>query len=451
MTRACATASAELETARGEAGPRGRAGTQHARAESGWKGLWPRRSAIMFDLGTTGIRACQLQSALGRVRVCDTLRVELPVSGPESAEATPADTISARPASGSASRSGSSAACGPPPGAGDDSLLGERLARLIGQGCFGGRNVGMVLSCAQVQFHALRVPEAALHQPREALQQALRWEVAREARTEPQELEVRYWPLPSGRSQAPNVVAVALPNQRAEAWISRLRPWGLRLTRLDAAPCAHVRLASLLWPPAPHELWCVLDLGRRYGTLTVALGNVPAYIRSIQACTEQWMRIVSRALDVPLALADRLLRTCGIDHGEHDTRALSGRQLAAADASPDENSTAHRASTGGLPEPDELTGVLFGVLNETLTLLIRDVERCLAYMLQSFPESSATRVVLAGGGARLQGLTHYMESVLSLPCSVLSCEAGGCGTGGIPFEPESAAAVGGALLDLEQA
>jgi len=406
----------------------------------------------MFDLGTAGIRACQLQTVRGRVRVCDTLHVDLPAPGPVGTDAAAPGAASPRPAPGADSRSGSPAACGPTPGVGEDNLLGERLARLIGQGSFSGQNVGVVLSSAQVQFHALRVPEAALHQSGETLQQALRWEVARETRTEPQELQVRHWPLACGRSQAPNVVAVALPNQRAEAWINRLRPWGLRLTRLDVAPCAHVRLASLLWPPAPHDLWCVLDLGRRYGTLTVALGNVPAYIRSIQTCTEHWEQIVSDALDVPLALADHLLRTCGIKPRNRDSRVLPDRPIAAAEPSHDEGSPALRAPAGSLPETDELPGVLFGVLGEMLTLLTRDVERCLSYALQSFPESSATRVVLAGGGARLQGLTHYMESVLSLPCTVLRSGATGCHPDGVPpFEPDSAAAVGGALLDLEQA
>lgn len=440
--------TAEVETTMGAPDQVRRTGTQPASGAAGRKGFWPRRSAIMFDVGTAGIRACQLQSVRGRVRVRDTLRVELPADGPNGTDAAPAVCGSARPASDPASRSGPTGASSPPPGASEDSLMGERLARLIGQGSFSGRNVGVVLSSAQVQFHALRVPEAALHQPREALHQALRWEVARETRTEPQELEVRHWPLPGGRSQAPNIVAVALPTQRASAWISRLRPWGLRLTRLDVAPCAHVRLASHLWPPATHDLWCVLDLGRRHSTLTVALGNVPAYIRPIQAFAEHWIRIVSHALDVPPLLADHLLRTYGIEPG---TSAQPDAPLAAAEPSREVPSTMHHAPAGDLPESDMLPGLLFGVLSETIALLIRDVERCLAYALQSFPESIATRVVLAGGGANLRGLAHYLEATLSLPCTVLRCDAAECGPGGVPFEPDSAATVGGALLDLEQA
>jgi Tfp pilus assembly PilM family ATPase len=422
---------------------------RRASRASGWKALWPRRSAIMFDLGAAGIRACQLQGAHGRVRVCDALRVELPAQGQDGAEVAPGSTAPHVPAAGAGAKTGSTGAASRSPAADDDNMLGERLSRLIGQGGFSGRNVGVVLSSSQVQFHALRVPEAALHQPREALHQALRWEVARETRTEPQELEVRHWSLPCGHNQAPNVVAVALPVQRASAWVSRLRPYGLRLSRLDVAPCAHVRLASQLWPPATHDLWCVLDLGRRHGTLTVALGGVPAYIRPIQASTEHWTRTVSHALDVPPPVADHLLRTCGIEPGARSTRCVP--EPSPAGSSGDPPVAARPGSSGSLPEADEIPGVLFGVLSETLTLLIRDLERCLAYALQSFPESSVTRVVLAGGGANLSGLASFIETVLSLPCSVLSCEAGGCGAGGIPFEPESAAAVGGALLDLEQA
>lgn len=413
-----------------------------------WKALWPRRSAIMFDVGAAGIRACQLQHAGGRVRVSDALRVEFPAYGQDGADGAAASVGTPRQAGARGAAPG--AASNRPPAVTDDNLLGERLSRLIGQGAFSGRDVGVVLSSCQVQFHALRIPDAALHQPRDALHQALRWEVARETRTEPQELEVRHWPLPCGHSQAPNVVAVALPTERASAWVNHLRPYGLRLSRLDVAPCAHVRLASHLWPPDPRDLWCVLDLGRRHGTLTVALGSVPAYIRSIQTSTEHWTRTVSHALDIPAPLADHLLRTCGIEPGDRSTRARPGRPGGDAERPGDPARAVCLAAGGGLPETDELPGVLFGVLTETFTTLIRDVERCLAYALQSFPESSVTRVVLAGGGANLHGLANYVETVLSLPCAVLRSDATEGGAGGIPFEPETAAAAGGALLDLEQ-
>ena len=222
-----------------------------------------RNSAITFDVGTAGIRAYQAASRAGKLSSRDSMLVELPAMRPE----------------------------------GDDARLTpdySRLARMVGQGSFQGSDIALVLSPPDVSFYTLRMPKKALDQPEQRIRQALAWEVAREVRAEAHELEVRYWRLPPGHHQGMNVMAVALPTKQAHEWYELFKQEGLYLRRVDVAPCALVHLASRMWMPDANDLWGVLDLGYRRSTLTVVLGNVPVYIRSLTISSDVW---TSRLVD----------------------------------------------------------------------------------------------------------------------------------------------------------
>lgn len=363
----------------------------------------PRTSAITFDVGTAGIRAFQVALRGPHLSTRDSLRLDLLPS--QQAEGDP-----------------------PPPDY-------SRLVRLVHQGNFSGNDVGLVLSPPDVRFCALRLPKKALEQPEKRVREALAWEVAREMRADAQELEVRYWPLPRRHQQGLNVMAVALPIRQALEWHELLARNRLRLRRIDVSPCALVHVACRMWMPAENELWGTLDLGFRRATLTVVLGQVPAYIRSLPASAGQWTRRLAEAFEVAPREAEQIKRTHGIRPAERGIR----------EPHPDQP----------LLNAEDIPSVVFGLLREPLSDLIREINLCFSYVMQNFPDVSVSRLLLAGGGANLRGLAESIEQQLGVAVAPLTAVSEAAPIQwerplpGPALQPEVAAAMGGAMLDVE--
>jgi Tfp pilus assembly PilM family ATPase len=360
-----------------------------------------RRSAITFDLGAAGIRACQLELGARAARVRDSLHYDR--VAPVGAEGGPAEV--------------------------------PQLERLLDQGRFARRSVALVLPPPEVQFYPLRLPDAVLGQSPDRLAQAVQWEAAREAREAAEKLEVRYWHLPRGVAQPANVMAVTLPTGSAEAWRARFAQQGLTLERINVAPCALVRLALCCWTPLEHELWGVLDLGRRHITLTVVLGRVPTYIRTVAPGTETWTQRLAQSFDVPPPVAEQLKREHGVCVTDRSVRPGAGP---------------------GLLQAADLPAVISSLLRDLLQGLAREVGRCFSYVMQTYPETGVKGLLLAGGGAALRGLPLVLAHELGIPVHALH----GPAADGLRWEkpiaelnlqPLLAAAVGAALLDLEAA
>lgn len=362
-----------------------------------------RNSAITFDVGTAGIRAFQVAGRGSRVSGRDALRLQLPLSRERGDEVPRPDY--------------------------------SRIVRLVGQGDFVGSDVAIVLSPPEVRFCALKVPKKALTQPDGRVREVVAWEVAREMRADVHELEVRYWELPPGHQQSVNVMAVALPIERALTWFRLFARDQLRLRRIDVSPCALVHLGCRMSVPRENELWGVLDLGYRRATLTVALGNVPVYIRLLPVSSDAWTRSLAEAFEVGYAAAEQIKRTQGIRPVERGIRPPQ----------PDQP----------LLNAEDIPHVVFGLLRESLDDLVSEINKCFAYVMQNFPDVNATRLLLAGGGANLGGLTQYLETELGL--SVGPLEAASAARAAdwerpltdITIQPEASIALGGAVLDLE--
>lgn len=361
--------------------------------------LGTRRSAITFDAGRAGIRACQVRGGRG-VSTCETLCVGLPMVG-----------------------------------AIDETETGARLARMVGQADFEGRDVSLVLSPPTTRFFTLKVPDKALTQDERQVQQALQFEVARELRSDPGALETRFWRLPEGNRAGFNVMAVALETQRTLAWLSPLQAAGLMLRRIDVSPCALTRLALQMRAAEPDALWGVLDLGCGEANLTVVLGDTPVYVRTLTVSSRDWTARLARSLDVAPAAAETIKRRYGVSLEERGVRETGPSVAQLSD--------------------EELAQVVFGVLRDPLEHLVADIGRCMAYILENYTGLRVSHMVLAGGASRLRGLREFLELQLSVPVDMLatSNEAGAAWARPLPGEitPEAAIAIGGALLDWEGA
>ena len=371
-------------------------------------------SAVTFDVGAAGLRAAQCRRLRDRAAnyAGQTLQFD---RGPVAEAQAPA----VQPA---------------------------QLTRLLEQGGFNGRSVALVLSPPEVSFFPLRLPDQALAQPPARLEQALKWEVARESREAAETLEVRYWHLPRAQALHANVMAVALATETARRWCAAFEQEGLDLRRIEVSPCALARVGRELWAPGDNDLWGVLDLGLRHATLTLVIGEVPTYIRTLSVAPQQWTRLLAEAFEVPVPVAEQIKRQQGLR------------------PSWDENAHADNPSSEA-----DLPDLCTRVLRESLRTLAHEVGRCFSYLMQSFPDHAIKGLWLAGGGARLAGLPQLLEAELGIPVHRLARRdqdsattapdpAGPADTPGNPtptprqqeyFEPHMAAAIGAAILDLE--
>lgn len=373
-------------------------------------GLQARRSGIAFDLGAAGIRAFQFRQRRGQPSLCDALSLDRTVTDADHEPEPPL-------------------------------VESEQLSRLVGQGRFAGQDVALVLSAPEVQFFPMHLPDQALAQPAERIEQALKWEVAQETRRSAEDLELRFWRLPTARGQQANVMAVTMLAATAAEWCQQLEQCGLMLRRIDVSPCALVRLARQMWTPAENDLWGVLDLGLRHSTLTVVVGQVPTYIRAVSASTHRWTQLLADAFEVSYPVAEQLKR-------EHGIAPLVQGAGAAVPAP---------TSPAGLSQAGDITAALGGVLRDSLRALSQEIGRCFSYVMQGFPDYGVKRLLLAGGGANLRGLPAVLEGELGIPAHALCSGTGDDSPvwerplAGVRVNPRSAAALGAAMLDLEAA
>lgn len=357
--------------------------------------LLARQSAILFDAGTTGVRACQVVRRRGQYAVTDVLSV----------------------AAGDAAATRSAVDC-------------QRLGRLAQQGRFSGRDVGLVLAPPHVQFHVLRVPPNIFQQPAEQIHSALAWEIARETRADAKELEVRYWPLPPGHSEGLNVVAAALPAAQAHAWVAGFQAAGWRLRRIDVAPCALARAAMCGWTPHTTDAWGIADIGAGRTVVTVMIGETPIYVRALTTGSRRWAQVVAEAFEASPREAEEITRAAGIQVIDRGVRSAPGTR-------------------GTACETDALPAILFNALRPQLETLCRELILCFSYALGSYSEAAVSRLVLAGGGSQLAGLDDYLTSVLDFPVHILG-DALPNGLGeACRAHPEAAAVLGSAILDVE--
>lgn len=351
--------------------------------------LGTRHSAITVDPGTGGLRAVQLAARGDELRLRDVL--SLGVGGCDAS----------------------------------DPQLIARLARLPRQADFAGEKLAIVLSPPQVRFVPLRLPDAIWDQPPERIEQAVLWELARETRSEPGQLEARWWRLPAGSRGGVNVIAGCMPADQARIWFEALARRGVRLTRIDVAPLSLTRLALARLSPQPDDLWLIVDLGARAAHVTVLVGTVPVYIRSVNAAAAQMTEAIARAFEVEAAQAEQLKRRCGI----------------CAPEQPPE-----------VPEQAELARTLFDVLRRPLETLLNEIEVCTSYALRSYPDLHVRRLLLAGGAAAMPGLPGLIEMRLGVEATrLVPADAIRC-TGPARHDlndPSLSAVCGAALRDLE--
>lgn len=349
-----------------------------------------RNSAIAFDIGITGVRACQLASARSGIRLVDTL--DVPVVHAIQDEAASDRQMD---------------------------LIGgaiSRIERFVGQAAFHGTDVSLVLSPPEVRYQTLHVADGVLSQPESRVLAAIKWEASRERRCEPDDLEVRYWRLPLGHQQ--NVMAMSILKSRATGWFEALARAGLSLKRIDGVPNALTRLGLRQLDPGKRDLWATLDIGARRSLLTLVVGETPTYVRALPNGSGQWIRAIAQVFETSETDAAHILRTNGI-----------------------------RAETDG---GADVAAVAFAAIRDSLSELIRQVELCFSYVVQNYAETQPVGLLLTGGGGALNGLDEYLALHIGVPVRALD-PAHSFKVVGTAGRPIPSLALAAAILDIEGA
>lgn len=335
-----------------------------------------KRSTIAVDAGPASVAICQLarRRAALHVHCC----------------AVAEDPLRARPAAEAAVE-----------------LAAERAGRMIRQSPFDGHGVSLLLQPPDVAFHALQVPVALRAASRAQWETSLRFEAARHMQAEPDELEVDAWDLPATSRAGESVMLVMTRRSVVERWAAAFESLDLELRCIDALPAVLVRAGFASGVPgatgeAPLErlLWGVLDVGFSRATLTLALGSVCVFVRTLNTGGDALTEAIAAALHVDYRTAESLKR-----------------QLSAAP---------QPAESRGAPAPPDRADVralLQHVLRTAYRALAHDVERACTYVLETYPAAIASGLYLCGGGARLAGLPEALHESLGVPVQLLNpCE-----------------------------
>ena len=261
----------------------------------------------------------------------------------------------------------------------DKDAVVAALQDLWRSGKFRGREVVLGVANQRVVVREVSVPWL---EPKE-LRQSLPYQVQEYVPIPLEEAVLDFHILEEFEQDARRMVRILLVaaqkgmiNQLVEAVeASKLRPAGL-----DLIPFAIVRSVGSSDGALDGEDEAIVDIGSDVTSICVHSWGVPRFVRILQSGGREVTEAISRALDVPTEEAERLKR--GLDG--HDPERAAHAQRVAGD----------RAA-----------------------LFAQDVRSSLEFYLSQTPNARLSRVLVSGGGSKLEGLQPLLEE--ELPADVV--------------------------------
>lgn len=271
-------------------------------------------------------------------------------------------------------------------------LSARRLARMITQGAFHGRDAVLGLKPPDVSLFPIALPDALLAAPPEEMATALRFEAARQTQSDPNELVVDGWPLPAAGRTEHNYMIAAARTDIVRRHADLCESVGLDLLRIDVTPGALLRAAWRNKRFGDDVIWGVLDIGFSNTVLALAIGKHCVFIRSARTTGNTFTAALADALKVDYGEAERLKRSVRLPRDDADRTSAPDQQQ------------------------DKL---LWSILRPSIKSLAREVERAFAYAMESYPDRNPSELFLAGGGARLHGLPASLKKILGIEVDLL--------------------------------
>lgn len=199
-----------------------------------------------------------------------------------------------------------------------------------------------------------------------------------------------------GRVAAPvmgmRVLAAATQRTRAHELLIALREQGVEAQGLLAAPAPYARLAEKI-SSAEHDASpiAVLDIGHMRSDFCVAQNGKPIFARSIARGGHHLTRALANAWNLPYLQAEET---------KHTSAFVASRSL---------------------PATTEAEVQVSELVEKEVTILMRDLRRTLK-ACRAKTGFAPSRVVLLGGGSRLQGLAPFLSERLRIPVGLVKQE-----------------------------
>lgn len=334
------------------------------------------RTAIGVDVGSRTVKAVQF----GRERWGDGVWRIVAV-----AEMPRSETGHAAPptATGAGTNGGAASAA-----ANVHVLKPAEVARLAGtlerQG-FVGSDVVLAVPTDKLATSVLDLPPRSSQAP---LEQIARMELARAHRCAPDSFEMGSWDLPAAAraAKATPVMAVACSHADATALIDPFEAEGLNVRALDVRACALARACQSLLGPAG-TITAMLDVGWSAANLSLLHQGVVIYARSLPdgGVCKLYQTLRAR-LNLDAEVIDYLLAESGL--GDAGSTQSPAQRKPPADAA--------------------------GLIAAHFEAAVQELKVSLQYARHQYPETSVSRLLVAGGGACIRGVASHLSRAMGI-------------------------------------
>lgn len=358
---------------------------------SHWKGVFSKNSVVGIDLGSSTLKAVQLEPTRTGWRLVQLAQAP-----------TPADSV----------RDGVVV---------QPKEVAEAIKRLLRDNGFRVNAAVTAVAGASVIVRQVTLPKMA----EAMLRKTIRYEANKYVSTSVEDSYIDFEILGDAERTTPEgenaeggekqmqVLLVVAPREMVDAQLQTLQLAGLEVLAVEVEAFALYRALFEMNPVAMEQLKgkpvAIADIGAAYTNLYLVSGDGFFLTRTIPIAGDHFTQTVQSALHCSWAEAERFKRT--VDFRQLLKRRSSrARQTAEADDALGEAAPANREDT------------VLKALQAQVDELLREVRRSMHYYQSQFPEGSPQgqigKLVVTGGSCQLGGLGEYAAARLGLEVEV---------------------------------
>lgn len=376
------------------------------------------KRSIGVDIGSTGVRAAEVEWNGKKLKVLRVAEVPLPRGVVVAGEVRDPDALTAA------------------------------VKLLWKQTKFSSKTVSIGMGGPQTLVRQVDLP----WEPEEIFREALPLRVGSDLPVDPLEMTLDYHPLEEkrqGNFRIQRALIVGSLNAAAENASDALLAAGLKIKRADFMPFALIRAAIAVAgdgnpvpgpQPADEEWPCevVVDVGGQITVVAVHYRGRPLFIRVVPAGSDAVTRALAEHVKISLDTAEAMKHYLGISGiAEAESAGLS-----------EEDDLYHIKAAIATVSPQQREAAQH-IVNAMAGHLVQVVRESVEYFLAASPNiSGISRVLLAGGGTLLSGYAERLASELRAPVAFLApIAAFGSGEAAeyTDFDPRMTNAIGLAL------
>ena len=257
----------------------------------------------------------------------------------------------------------------------------QRIRAVLDRRGFRGNEIVVAVPNDKLLTANLELP---LRNPQMPFEQIARQEFARSVKQDMQSFEFAFWdlPLPARAAKATHVLAVGCTTAQSEPMLEGFDAAGFSVCAIDVEACALARACAPLLAP-PEQITAILEIGWSSSRLSIVHRGIISYCRRLAGTGISTLRqSMAQQLELPDEVVEHLL---------NDGGALSGKH--------DENGVANQSRRAICAHADALIG---------------EVTTSLSYAAHQYPDAAVSRVLLAGGGTMIPGISDYFAAQLGM-------------------------------------